>query len=146
MSSEEVANLRDAVRLLTKRLGLFDKAEASCCGVTLSQCYALIEIGHKQGVSINDLAVALGLDKSTASRTVDNLAMRGLVKREQELTDRRYLKVKLTEHGKQFFEEIEARMDNYYRKVYQSIPQDKRKQVLESIELLADVLDRDSCC
>jgi hypothetical protein len=39
--SEQVGKLRETVRLLVRRLGILEKSEASCCGITLAQCHAL---------------------------------------------------------------------------------------------------------
>jgi hypothetical protein len=42
--------LREVIRLLERKLGLLDELEASCCGVTFSQCHAVVEIGrHGEG-------------------------------------------------------------------------------------------------
>jgi DNA-binding MarR family transcriptional regulator len=146
MRSEDVTRLRESIRLLTKKLGLSDKIEASCCGITLSQCYALVEIGRAGNISVNDLANILGLDKSTASRTVDNLVKGGLAVRKEDESDRRYLKVILSDQGQQYFSEIEVRMGIYYKNVYEAISEEKIEQVLESIEILAEALESDSCC
>ena len=131
--------------MLTRKLGLLEKSEASCCGVTLSQCHAVVEIGRVGSISVNNLASVLGLDKSTMSRTINNLVEQGLVTREPDPGDRRYLSIGLTDQGRELFVNIEGNMDQYYQDAYKSIPIDKREQILESLEILVKSLPNQCC-
>lgn len=119
---------------------MLDKIEASCCGIGFRQCHVIIEVGRAGCVSLNDLAGLLGLDKSTLSRITDNLVRQGLAVREPDTEDRRYIKIRLTESGEKMFSDIEQRMEEYYQKIYSSLPPEKRNQVLESLELLLNIL------
>ena len=141
-----VIQFRELLRLLTRRLGVLDKSELPCCGITYSQCHTLVEIGRKRCLSINELADLLGLDKSTMSRTVNTMVEQGLVTREPDPADRRYVNINLTELGNKILADIESRMADYYLNIYQSIPQDKREQVLESLELLVHTIKSECCC
>ena len=145
MINSDVIQLRELLRQLNRKLGLLDKTQLSCCGITYSQCHALVEIGSKQSLSINELAELLGLDKSTLSRTVNTMVEQGLVAREPDPDDRRYVKIKLTPAGSSLLSDIEDRMTDYYLNIYQAIPQQKRKQVLESLELLVKIT-KGCCC
>lgn len=122
-----------------------EKNEASCCGVTLSQCHAVVEIGRVDSISVNNLAGLLGLDKSTMSRTINNLVEQGLVTREPDPGDRRYLSIGLTDQGRELFVNIENNMEQYYQDVYKSMPKDKREQILESLEILVKNLPNQCC-
>jgi DNA-binding MarR family transcriptional regulator len=143
--NNDVIHLRELLRQLIRKLGLLDKSEITCCGITYSQCHTLVEIGKNQPLSINELAELLGLDKSTMSRTVNTMVEQGLVTREPDPQDRRYVKIKLTTDGSSMLSNIESKMTDYYLNIYQAIPQDKRKQVLESLELLVKIT-RGCCC
>jgi len=142
---EDLSRLRECVRVLTRKLGLLEKSEASCCGVTLSQCHAVVEIGRVGSISVNNLAGVLGLDKSTISRTINNLVEQGLVTREPDPGDRRYLNIGLTDQGRELFVNIEGNMDQYYQDAYKSIPIDKREQILEGLEILVKCLPNKYC-
>lgn len=144
-TAEDQFRLRECVRLLTRKLGLLEKSEASCCGVTMSQCHAVVEIGRAGGLSIIDLANMLGLDKSTMSRTVSCLVDMDLVTRETVPENRRYLCIELTDKGKALFQEIESSMELYYRDIYAALPEDKRGQVIESLEILVSCI-QGQCC
>jgi DNA-binding MarR family transcriptional regulator len=138
--------LRELLRILVRNLGLLEKSEASCCGTTIAQCHAIVEIGRENGVSLNELADILGLDKSTMSRTINNLVEGNLVVREIHPEDRRYVTIELTEKGKETFKSIENTMELYYKEILNSIPENKREQVIESLQLLTDAVKQNKCC
>ena len=81
--------LRELLRILVRSLGILEKNDVSCYGVTLAQCHTIVEIGRAQKISLIDLADLLGLDKSTMSRTINNLVNLNLVKRETDSDNRR---------------------------------------------------------
>lgn len=128
--------LRELLRILVRNLGILEKSDVSCCGITIAQCHALVEIERNQKLSLTELADLLGLDKSTMSRTINNLVDGDLVIREIDAENRRYISIQLTDKGTEVYQSIEDSMQAYYSNIYKSIPEDKRMQVLESLELL----------
>lgn len=129
-------NLRELLRILVRNLGILEKSDGSCCGVTIAQCHAIVEIGRIKKISLIALADLLGLDKSTMSRTINNLVKAGLVKRDIDSENRRYISIQLTDQGIEVFKSIENSMYRYYSDIFKSIPEDKRNQVLDSLEIL----------
>lgn len=142
---DDLSRMRECVRILTRKLGLLEKSEASCCGVSLTQCHVIVELGRAGSISVNYLANGLGLDKSTMSRTINTLVDQDLVSREPAPGDRRGLSIKLTGKGHVLFLNIEKSMEQYYQAAYTSLPADKREQMLESLEILVKNLP-DPCC
>jgi DNA-binding MarR family transcriptional regulator len=138
--------LRELIRILVRDLGVLEKSDASCCGVSLAQCHAIVEIGRKEKISLVDLASLLGLDKSTMSRTINNLVESDLVLRDLDMENRRYVIIQLTEKGSSVFRNIEESMDVYYMSIFNSIPENKRSQVLESLQLLKEAVESNKCC
>ena len=133
---KDAKTLRETVRLLERRFGMLDEGGTSCCDLSFSQCHALVEIGRAGEISLNDLAALLDLDKSTMSRTISALVGKGLATRESSPDDRRYVSIRLTGTGAGKFAAIETKMDDYYDRVYRSLPDDKKGQVTESLSLL----------
>lgn len=132
--------LRELLRILVRDLDLLEKNDSTCCGVTLVQCHALVEIGRKETLSLNELASTLHLDKSTMSRTINNLVESSLVHRDIDNANRRYVSIRLTKEGEEVFSTIETSMNDYYSNIFKSIPDSKRDQVLESLQLLTDAI------
>ena len=144
--SEMVHNLRELVRMLMRNFGVLERNEASCCGMTLGQCHAIVEIGRAGEISLNELAEVLTLDKSTMSRAVNNLGDQGYAVREADKADRRYIKIVLTDQGTNMYKSIEGGMELYFEDILGSIPEEKHEQVLESLELLEIALKGKKCC
>ncbi|MBP2666605.1 MAG: transcriptional regulator, MarR family [Firmicutes bacterium] len=145
-SSIQAATLRELLRTLIRKLGILERSEALCCDMTLSQCTAMIEIGRAGFLSVNQLAERLDLDKSTVSRSSDRLVVDGLLLREEDPADRRYVVLKLSDKGKQSYSNLEQRMTSYFEKVIAEIDPHERDQVLKSLQLLSSALKSEKCC
>ncbi|PKM95153.1 MAG: MarR family transcriptional regulator [Firmicutes bacterium HGW-Firmicutes-1] len=141
MSEVNSKQLREMMRFLERRLGGLDEYQKTCCEVTMAQCHAVVEIGRKESIALIELAELLKLDNSTMSRTVNNLVNKDLVKRVTNQKDRRYVTISLTEKGQNVYESIEKDMDSYYEKVFKDIPENKRIQLIESLQNLIEALD-----
>lgn len=125
---------------------MLEKNRGFCCGITYAQHYALIEIGLAKEIFFRDLAEKLNLDKSTTSRTVDNLVKLNYVKLDIFPENRRFVKIKLTDEGQELFKRIEEGAERYYKNIFELVPEDKRSQVIESIEYLRDAVSKVKCC
>lgn len=146
MLNQGSETLRELLRILVRNLGILEKSDAQCCGVTLSQCHAIVEIGRVKKISLIELADLLGLDKSTMSRTINNLVDADLVTRDIDSENRRYISIQLTDSGIEVFKNIEESMYGYYTSIFSSIPENKREQVLESLQILVQSVKDKKCC
>lgn len=146
MEEQKSDCLRELIRILVRDLGLLEKSDSSCSGVTISQCHAIVEIGRAKEISLNELAGLLNLDKSTMSRTINKLVGNNLVIRETHPEDRRYIVISLTEKGMEVFKTIEENMVAYYKNIFIAIPEDKREQILDSLKVLIEALHKNKCC
>lgn len=144
--TEEIKQLRESIRILERKLGILEESEMACCGLTLAQCHALVEIGRAERLSLVDLAGTIGLDTSTLSRTVNNLVAKNMVSRELDPDDRRYVTIQLTPEGNRYFQEIESSMDTYFYKIYENIAESDRALVLKGLTLLLDAIKESNCC
>lgn len=146
MNTDDSQQLREIIRLLERKLGIVQEGEISCCGITMAQCHALVEIGRAKSISLNELAELINLEKSTMSRTVNNLVTSELAKRDIDPQDRRYASISLTNSGLKLYEDIEGGMNLYFEKVLETIPENKKQQVLESLQILLEAITKNECC
>ncbi|OME30631.1 MarR family transcriptional regulator [Paenibacillus odorifer] len=143
---ENVDVLRNLMRAFDKNIGALEKTQLMCCGATIGQCHAIMEIGLAGEISLIDLANVLNLDKSTMSRTVNNLVADHWVERIIDPNNRRYVKLMLSNKGQVLNEQISAVLNAYFGKIMNDIPENKREQVTESLELLIYALNKNNCC
>ncbi len=150
MEIEKINILREKLRLLERESGSVFEEREDCCGLTTAQCHTLLEIGSKTEISLIDLADDLGLDASTLSRTIQGLFTLGLVDRRTNTQDRRYVDISLTTQGGRVFKDIESRYNDYFSRVIEFLPADRREEILENVSLFADAVrrqnERTGCC
>jgi DNA-binding MarR family transcriptional regulator len=149
VEAKSVELFRAKLREIERAVWLQNKSEALCCGVTLAQCHAILEIGEAGELNLKDLAARLGLDKSTLSRTVESLVKDGLADRTPSSTDRRATVIRLNGKGHIARNRINSTWSRICRDMFRSIPREKHNQLIESISILAGLLTgccRDQCC
>jgi DNA-binding MarR family transcriptional regulator len=74
---------------------------ASEFGITQSIGYLLINIDDKEGTTVTEVAGLLGLKSTSLSRMLSNLEDMGLIYRESNKGDKRSVKIRLTDLGKE---------------------------------------------
>jgi DNA-binding MarR family transcriptional regulator len=123
MDQKVLRKFRETLRIFEREL---DKQNNSscCCGVTLSQCHALMELSKTDNISLNQLSEQLFIDKSAASRTVENLVTKKMVERSIPKENRRTTNLKLTKTGLTVCQQINNSNDDYYSKALGAIPAD----------------------
>jgi DNA-binding MarR family transcriptional regulator len=145
-TTEKASQLRELVRVMERKLGVLEDGEMACCGISLAQCHALVEIGRAGSISLVELSKLLDLDNSTTSRTVNNLVNNNMAERTLDPSDRRYVTIRLTPEGQKSFREIESGMEDYFIRIFEAIAPEKQEQVLESLQLLLNALNDTECC
>jgi DNA-binding MarR family transcriptional regulator len=110
---------------------------ASCCnGISLAQCYTLLEIEKNSEISVSILAKNLSLDKSTVSRTVDGLVNINMVNRVIPKENRRKALINLTGSGKQVCTTINYTNDSYVSEVLNDFTVGEREEFLRLFKKL----------
>ncbi|WP_309121210.1 MarR family transcriptional regulator [Paenibacillus sp.] len=137
---------RELLQRTFRRFGLLQKDGASCCGVSVVQSHILYELAKRPNISLNDLSEMLALDTSTLSRQVQQLVEGGFLSRLPDPKDRRYVLLSLTETGEEQCARIAGTMETYIQDVFSYIPDDKKGQVLESLQLLSDAMGQSPHC
>lgn len=132
---DQVKLFRENTRRLEMNLGNINKSDCCCCGISNTQCFILVEIGRKPDISVKELAGILRLDKSGISRMVEELVQKEFVERKPSKEDRRYVVLNLTVKGSERFNQIENNMNIKFKSILDRIPEEKRNQVIEALEL-----------
>ena len=76
--------LSQALSELVRVIQFRDRDRACCHDISVSQCYALKAVADGGPLTVNELAGALYLDKSTASRVANGLVGLGLLELARE--------------------------------------------------------------
>jgi DNA-binding MarR family transcriptional regulator len=140
METKMIEQFRGKLREIERAVWIRTKSEALCCGVTLAQCHAIMEIGDAGELNLKDLSAQLGLDNSTLSRTVESLVQDGLAERTVSQEDRRASVIRLNEKGHAARDRINTTWNQICRDMFRDIPMEKHTQLIESISRVAELL------
>lgn len=126
---------REYSRLLNCHFSYINNADCCCGEINKSQCFMIVEIGRKPDISVKELAEIMRVDKSGISRFVEDLVQKEYVERRPAATDRRFVTLNLLPKGQTRFQKIEHDMYNRFKSILEQIPENKREQVVESLQL-----------
>lgn len=105
--------------------------------VTLPQYRTLVELTFGGPSRLADLAEALSVSPSTATRMCDRLVRKELVSRTRDELDRREVKLAITALGRKVVSDVIERRRAEVRDLLQAIPVPLRRQLVSSLTLLA---------
>ena len=142
MDTQLQKNFAKIISNFIRKITVLDRSEKICCGVTISQCYTIETIYRHKIITMNELSRELGLAISTLTRIIDVLVRDKIVERSQNPNDRRKVCVSLTEHGNKLALTLVNYSQNLWKNVFNSIPSEKQENVVESLELLFNILHR----
>lgn len=106
--------------------------------VTLAQYRVLIELAARGPQRLADLATALGVDRSTATRMCDRLVRKRLVSRRRISEDRRGVRVSLTVAGGELVAEVSRRRRAEISAILERLPQAHRRSVVRALRAFAE--------
>jgi MarR family transcriptional regulator, organic hydroperoxide resistance regulator len=110
-------------------------------GLTLSQYGLLQGLSGRRTARMRDLADAAGVAPSTATRILDALERREIVRRTRSLEDRRSVTVSLTDRGRRALENQDAWMRGRQRAFYATLPAVERELAPDLLVRLAALID-----
>lgn len=108
--------------------------------VSLSQAFAIHELDRDAGLSQQELAERLYLEKSTVSRMVADLERQGLVQRERDPASRRTNRLRLTDAGRAFHLRVAAGYGEQYRQWTAAMTPAERQALLVGLPALIRVV------
>ncbi len=106
--------------------------------MTLSQWRALVVIAGEPGISLNEVAEALGVHPSTATRLCDRLVAGGLLVREPHPEDRRYLALSLARKGQRLVDKVTVARRDEIAQILDRLPPPTRRRVAGAFRDFAD--------
>ncbi len=142
---DDAMRLRDLLRRLVRGIGLLDREDAACCGITLGQCHVLGEVAGEDGLTPGELAVRLGMDPSAVTRITDALVQNGALRREGDPSDRRLVRLFLTDEGRSLWNGVHSTTVDRSHAVIERLPARERSAILSALERLAEALQPGDC-
>jgi DNA-binding MarR family transcriptional regulator len=131
----DIAPATEALLVASRALvGVAARSLAGVDDITLPQYRALVVLTRPTTVTVGDLAVALDIHPSTATRLCDRLVQKRLVLRRPGVSaDRRVTPVTLTAKGRRLVQRVADHRRRDIAAIVSSMPKDDLRQVIESL-------------
>jgi len=126
---------------LVRSVGLLHVTDVALVGpASLSELFALHDLDVADGLSQQQLATRLRLDKSTVSRLVAGLESRGLLVRERDQRNRRVILLSLTAAGRAMHRELAAALHAHQSRVLEAMTEVERSALATGLSGLLRAL------
>jgi len=131
-----------ALRALIRSQQISERADTSCCGMTVAGA-AVIQVLYLEGpLRLGALSRRLGIAPSTLTRNVERIEERGLVERVPDPDDGRALRMRLTTSGRRAAREFETQNERFAELLLQGLPAARRRRAVEGLMDLLCGIDR----
>jgi DNA-binding MarR family transcriptional regulator len=105
--------------------------------VSLPQLRVLVLVAGRGSLNLGEVAEALGVHASNATRIVDRLVVAGLLHRSEHPADRRYLSLELTDRGHEVVQQVMAHRRAAVMAVMEQMTAPQRRALARTLETFA---------
>ena len=124
-------------RALWRDLVVGFAAQLGELGMGFSQLAALYAVGGTQTLTIADLAEMIGRSPSATSRLAAGLERRGLLRRQEEVADRRQRTLEITPAGQALLAEVDGARAEQFLAVVRPLPAAERALIAMGVAALS---------
>lgn len=136
---DQGGELVDAVMTASRVLvAIAARSLAEVGEVTLPQYRALVVLATRGPHRGTDLAEALGVNPSSATRLIERLSRAGLIRRTRLRADRRAVRVALTPQGRDLVAQVTQRRRREVEQLLEALPAEQHQQVITALHAIAD--------
>jgi DNA-binding MarR family transcriptional regulator len=132
----DAADLYEAATAFIRIYQFRDRDHALRCGLTVVQAYALDILLSTGGQSLTGLALALRLDKSTASRVISGMTQHGLVEWSRPEHDRRGKQIVASPDGRGRYQRLRRAIVRDNARLLASYPPAARQAAINILRQL----------
>jgi DNA-binding MarR family transcriptional regulator len=118
--------------------------QASKQDITTSIGFVLLNISSKEGTPATKIAPLMGLEARSLTRVLKNMEAKGLVYRQPDETDKRSVRIFLTDKGKKKKEVSRSTVLRFNQEVRKEISPDKLEAFFEVINEVNKIIDNNS--
>jgi DNA-binding MarR family transcriptional regulator len=140
---DEAAEIVRALRRIIRRVTLHSKRLSKETGLTVPQtvCLRALAEAEADGLLVADLSHRVQLSPATVSGILDRLERDGAIERQRMSSDRRKVRVSLTDEGRNKLSSMPASLQEVFSKKLASLSDDERAVVLESLHRIVELMD-----
>jgi len=129
-----------ALRRIVRAIDIHSHRLVKACGLTGPQLVLMQEIGRSETPSPSDLAQSANLSNATVTGILNRLECRGLIARRRSETDKRRLKISLTEAGIDALHSAPSMLQDTMARALAELEDWERSLLLASLQRLAGIM------
>ncbi|MDR7300910.1 MarR family winged helix-turn-helix transcriptional regulator [Haloactinomyces albus] len=139
-NGDEVDAITETVLTASRLLvGVSAKSVAAVAGsISLPQFRLLVALGSRGPLKLVALAELLGVNPSTATRTVDRLVSAGWAERNSNPVSRREITVGLTKSGRELVDQVTDYRRREIAAIVQRMPVRRREELAEALQAFTE--------
>lgn len=130
------------ISILYRKNQIYLNAVLKPYNITSSEQPVLMFLYDNKGVTQEEIAHYLQVDKALMTRTIQSLVEKGYVVKEKDQQDKRCNRVSLTEAGIAVREEIKSSLMDWNERLLDGFDEEKRALVFSLFEELIDNLEK----
>lgn len=130
METRDVISLISRIREKVNRFIIQEMVKQGVDGIGTSHGDIIYALLHKHRLTMAELSTKIHKDKSTVTALVDKLVRLGLVMKERDQEDTRYVYVTLTGKGKELEPVFESVSSAMLKQFYRDITEEEQKTLL----------------
>jgi|SRR5688572_6719786 len=118
--------------------------KASDYGATMAVGFVLLNIDVEDGTPATKIAPLMGLEARSLTRLLKSLEEQGAIFRKVDATDKRCVRIYLTEEGKKGRERAKETVLRFNELVRDEIPKEKLETFFEVVQNINKILERNN--
>ncbi|MDD3171184.1 MAG: MarR family transcriptional regulator [Bacilli bacterium] len=119
---------------ITKVFHNYLRVEAEKVGITATYRPIIMMLSYKDGLTQLDIAKKTHMSPPTISLTLQKMEQSNLVRREEDLLDKRQVRIFITEDGKKLDDEIRKLITKAEKVIFENISLEEQKRTEEILE------------
>lgn len=135
----EIEELLRTVGTILKKRG---RDILSNFNITPPQLDALLVLNENGELTMGELCQRMFLACSTATDLIDRMERNQLIERMRDTSDRRVIRLRLLNKGRQIIGEVLEARRSYLSGILQEVDAGQKEQIIRSLKLLSDLMGR----
>ena len=130
-----------SLRRITRAIDLHSKRLQKEAGLTTSQLLVIESIEKLDNPTPSSIAREILLSQGTVTNLVDRMAKNGLVKREKSDSDKRSVRISVTDEGRARYESAPDLLQAEFLTEFRKLQSWERHQLIASMQRIASMMD-----
>ncbi len=138
-----IEKFEELMPVVSRYIHKADSGDFMDMNLTFSQVMMLGLISQKKAPKMKDLATELGVTLSNVTGIIDRLKSSGYVKRYEDLSDRRVVRVELTSKGGIIAAKVAAHKKQCMERIFSKISVSDRSAIIRIMEKLSKEIKKE---